>query len=1268
MITVFRRLVVCWALVAALGAHAQWVAFNDHVQGAASAPNATFFNPWASLGPQGGLLKNVSTGATLAAGMSVSQSLAAIGGTMSGPTAGTPAYDVFSGAVDFGQDSVLLTNPLSVVSYAFTNLNPARLYSFKGTAVRGGAASYANRWTLFELQGADSFASAHTWGCLTNGTPGVTLAASQTALNTGINTAGFIVDWEAVAPGADGAITVYARKYSGAVPGGASDGSTAYGLSAFRLEELSGTTNVQPPQPQQSSWLATLTGTSWRYDQTGRDLGTAWRAPSYDDSTWASGRGVFGLEDNNTLVTALTNTVLVLSNELAQRVVTYYFRTHLTLTNDPAAVTLTFSNLIDDAAVVWLNGTELYRMNLNSGAVAASTLGITSVEASFVVTNITPGTNLLLGDNVLAVEAHQAGSASSDAVMGLAVYAQAAAAGPVAIIGQPQDAAVLEGQPAVLSVQATGYPITFQWRKEGVPITGATNASYSIAAATPASAGLYTVWVSGATNSLLSAVARLTVYPEYLNRLVTLTNTVWRYSDSGANLGYLWKETNYDDSTWATGRGVLAMEENNATVTALTNTVLRLSNALGDRVMTYYFRTHFTLTNTPSDLFLNLTNLIDDGAVFYLNGAEIYRLNLPTGPVTAATAASAPVEAAFQSTNLFPGSNLLRGDNVLAVEVHQPAGASSDVVMGLALRALPLSSGPADITQPPSSVGAQAGETAVFRVTAAGLAPLSYRWSKGGVALNDGGRISGAATPVLTLSNVAAADAGIYTVTVANSQGGDSASATLEVFGPPVFALQRSYVLGLPGGDVAIQAAAVGSEPMTYQWRFNGASIPQATNAVLMLRGVGPASAGSYSVVAVNPLGTATSPGIQLILSRVSRVIHISIDGLGAVYLANALQSDPTRYPNFQKLQIEGAWTFNARCDYFNSVTLPNHASMLTGRPVLQPAGQPATVHHGYIDDGEPGPLETLHNSGNLAVPYKASVLDVAHDYGRSTGFYAGKGKFVVYTRSYDADHGAPDVVSPDSGSNKVDYLYVADTYGSNVVSAFLSRFTNGTVTPYTFIHLPDPDLTGHQYGWGSASYYDALRKMDAQLGRILGAIQTHADPASRYETALLLTADHGGGQSSSTIHWPATYDVNYTIPLFAWGPGFSGGLDLYDYFSNRADPGVSAPDYNAPAQPLRNGDTGNLSLALLGLPPIPGSTLIPVLHGSGPVLAIQASGGLMALAWPPLGAGYTLERTAGLGAGGSWTPVTSGIATNDSGFSYGTALAPGPVFYRLRK
>lgn len=94
-------------------------------------------------------------------------------------------------------------------------------------------------------------------------------------------------------------------------------------------------------------------------------------------------------------------------------------------------------------------------------------------------------------------------------------------------------------------------------------------------------------------------------------------------------------------------------------------------------------------------------------------------------------------------------------------------------------------------TQPQSRTNVQ-GTTAIFAVTATGDSPLSYQWRRGPVDLTDSGGVSGASTSTLTLAAVQFADAGNYTVVVANHLGSvTSAVATLMVTAANLYVTSR---------------------------------------------------------------------------------------------------------------------------------------------------------------------------------------------------------------------------------------------------------------------------------------------------------------------------------------------------------------------------------------------------------------------------------------------------------------------------------------------
>jgi hypothetical protein len=347
-------------------------------------------------------------------------------------------------------------------------------------------------------------------------------------------------------------------------------------------------------------------------------------------------------------------------------------------------------------------------------------------------------------------------------------------------------------------------------------------------------------------------------------------------------------------------------------------------------------------------------------------------------------------------------------------------------------------------------------------------------------------------------------------------------------------------------------------------------------------------------------------PGAQTCGPLADYVIQVSIDGLPSDQLLTRI--DTPGYENLKRFVDEGATTFNARIDYTQPWTNPNHASMITGRPAEQPAGQPNTTHHGFLNNGDPQPSWTYHGPPpcgspshcNPNVSYIASTFDVAHDNGLSTALYASKAKFVIMEWSYDLDSGAPDVTGPDDGADKID-SYVnkesgAPLNGSEMHLDFLADMAANRFN-YTFLHYRDPDSAGHDFGWGSAQWEAAVQNVDDYLGEVFNLVET--DPLLQGRTAIVLTADHGGQGNG---HGNASLPSVYTIPFFAWGAGVDVGTDLYALNpTSRQDPGstiapggagVPRPDYNAARPPIRDGDTGNLALYLLGVGAVPGSTI----------------------------------------------------------------------------
>lgn len=113
--------------------------------------------------------------------------------------------------------------------------------------------------------------------------------------------------------------------------------------------------------------------------------------------------------------------------------------------------------------------------------------------------------------------------------------------------------------------------------------------------------------------------------------------------------------------------------------------------------VTYYLRHSFNFTGDPAYTDLKLNAIVADGAVFYLNGVEVRRHNLPGGTITFSTPASSDATSlGYIGQAPISTASLSNGANVLAVEVHQASGSPDGPLLGVELVSTPL---PASVTR-----------------------------------------------------------------------------------------------------------------------------------------------------------------------------------------------------------------------------------------------------------------------------------------------------------------------------------------------------------------------------------------------------------------------------------------------------------------------------------------------------------------------------------------------------------------------------------------
>jgi hypothetical protein len=153
----------------------------------------------------------------------------------------------------------------------------------------------------------------------------------------------------------------------------------------------------------------------------------------------------------------------------------------------------------------------------------------------------------------------------------------------------------------------------------------------------------------------------------------------WRFLDNGSDQGTAWRGSSFDDSAWKTGAAELGYGDGDEA------TVISYGPSSSSKYTTSYFRREFSLTMPSQYTSLRVALRRDDGAVVYLNGAEVFRSNMPSGTVTAATFAFGAQDENADDVGSVSASLLKAGVNVIAVEVHQSDGSSSDLSFDLEL-------------------------------------------------------------------------------------------------------------------------------------------------------------------------------------------------------------------------------------------------------------------------------------------------------------------------------------------------------------------------------------------------------------------------------------------------------------------------------------------------------------------------------------------------------------------------------------------------------
>ena len=518
---------------------------------------------------------------------------------------------------------------------------------------------------------------------------------------------------------------------------------------------------------------------------------------------------------------------------------------------------------------------------------------------------------------------------------------------PISITTQPAAQTVVLGNAASFSVVATGSsPIAYQWSKDGVAISGATSATYSIASTIAASSGSYSVIVSNSVGSVVSTAVPLVLNPSGVPPSITSQPTS-KSVIAGSSVTF---------SVIASGTASLTYQwrKNGTAIAGATSPSLTLSSSAASDVGSYSVVVANNLgsvtssaavltVDTPPVITLQPKGLVVvEGSGFSLSvsasgsGSLAYQWRKNGVAIVGATTSSYSIPSCLVSD---AGSY----DVTISTAESSTTSLAATVTVNV----------PPRISTQPVSTVTYAGINLSLTIAASGTSPISFQWYKDGVAIN------GALSSVYTLSGPLLNKAGAYDVVVTNVAGSVRSNSTL-VFTPPHIVTQPTPASVALGAGTTFSVVAGGSPSLTYQWYRNGTAVPGATSDRYTFGATTVSDAGTYYVIVSNAYGTTRSSSAILTVSPTPTAPSISVQpvsqtvtsGLSVTFSVTTSGTGPFTYvwrkdggqltaSNSPSLTLSNATSTNAG-GY--SVTITNALGSVTSSVATLAVVEPATT------------------------------------------------------------------------------------------------------------------------------------------------------------------------------------------------------------------------------------------------------------------------------------------------------------------------------------
>ncbi len=441
------------------------------------------------------------------------------------------------------------------------------------------------------------------------------------------------------------------------------------------------------------------------------------------------------------------------------------------------------------------------------------------------------------------------------------------------ITTQPVAATVALGTNVTLSVTATGAT-SYQWVKNGNSVLIGTNSTLTFSPVTLADVGNYYVLANGSGGTTQSNGVTLTVTvpvpvalvanstvlktPRYLATDGTdwfvsgvrqdNSQSIFKFPFAGGAVDAPYVGLTSPLSVAVLGSDVYWIDPNSGPIS---DTQIRKAPKTGLGPVTSIYT-----GSSVGEPLVDGSGLTTDGTVLYAAdefAGKVFRLN-PDGSNFTASAAGARFAANFPSERLitvaheagvlyFADAGRSGADSPTPKILSLPVAGSTFTTLG---NGAPLVS-PAGIAVMGGKVYVSdpgAGNT-IWQLPLAGGTPVAY--------------YSGA--PLQGIAGLAAYNGELY---VADSTGGAIYRLAQTPAAAPVITAAPTAVATTNGANVTFSVTATGVPAVSYQWRFNGNPIANATSATLALNNVGSTQVGNYSVTVTNGVDSVTSAAVAL--------------------------------------------------------------------------------------------------------------------------------------------------------------------------------------------------------------------------------------------------------------------------------------------------------------------------------------------------------------------------------------------------------------------